>query len=151
MKVRFLWRHRSGKGPQLGWRGESSGVSRVSAGFLSSYDGDLRDPLVGPQGGPVSPRVTRGLLRFVCSRCRGRGPHLELRPETPGSSPGPTWISGFLCSVHRGVRASSRVEPCKSTLLSSRKISVRLPVGLTIGIGVFLSRRHSAVTPAIMF
>ena len=147
----FLLRLRSGKVPQFALRGESPGFPPVAAGFLSSYDGDLRDPLVGPQGGPVSPRVTRGLLRFVCSHCRGQGPHLELRPETPGSSPGPTGISGFLCSIHRGVRASSRVEPCKSTLLSSRKISVRLPVGLTIGIGVFLSRYHSAVTPAIMF
>ena len=39
-----------------------------------------------------------------------------------------------------GSQASSRVEPCKSTLLSSQKNSVRLPVGLTTGIGGFLSR-----------
>ena len=46
---------------------------------------------------------------------------------------------------------SSRVEPCKSAPLSSQKISVRLPVKLTIGVSVFLSRRHRAVTLAIVF
>ena len=50
----FLLRHCSGKGPQLAWRGEPPGFSRVAVGFLTRYDGDLRDPLVGPQGGSVS-------------------------------------------------------------------------------------------------
>ena len=51
----------------------------------------------------------------------------------------------------QGSQASSRVEPCKSALLSSRKSSVRFPVGLTIGISGFLSRCHRAVTSAIVF
>ena len=51
----------------------------------------------------------------------------------------------------QGKQASSLVEPCKSTLLSNRKSSVSLPVVLTIGIGGFLSRKHRAVTPAIVF
>ena len=51
----------------------------------------------------------------------------------------------------QGSQASSRVEPCKSALLSSLNSSVRLPVDLTIGIGVFLLRHHRAVTPAIVF
>ena len=104
VKGGFLSRRHSRKGPQLAWRGESPGFSRVVAGLLSSYNGDLRDLLVGPQGSPVSTRVTRGPSQFLCSRCRGRGPHLELRPEPQGSSPGPTWISGSLWGVHRGVR-----------------------------------------------
>ena len=95
-KVGFLSRRRSGKGPQLALRGESPGFSRVLARFLLSYDGDHRDPLLGPQGGPVSTRFARGPSGFLCSCCRGRGPHLELRPEPQASSPGPTWISGFL-------------------------------------------------------
>ena len=45
---------RNGKGPQIALRGESPGFSHVAAGFLLSYDGDLSDPLVGLQGGPVS-------------------------------------------------------------------------------------------------
>ena len=48
-KIGFLSRHRSGKGPHLALTGESPGFSRVVAvnlGFLSSYDGDLRDMLM---------------------------------------------------------------------------------------------------------
>ena len=51
-KVGFLSRHRSGKRPQLALRGESPGFSQVAMRFLSSYDGDLRDRLAGPQGDP---------------------------------------------------------------------------------------------------
>ena len=119
--------------------------------FISSCGGDIRDLLVGPHGGPVSTQVTMGLWGFLCSLCRGRGPYLELMSEPQGSSPGPTWISGFLWGVHRGVRAWSLVEPCKSTLLSIRKNSYSLPIRLTVGIGGFLSRCHRAVTAAIVF
>ena len=69
--------------------------------------------------------------------------------------------SGFLSradmdlGVHLGhpqwTKDSSRVEPCKSTLLSNQKSSARRPVLLTIGIGGFLSRRHRAFTPDILF
>ena len=51
----------------------------------------------------------------------------------------------------QGSQALSRVEPCKSALLSSWKSRVRLPVGLTVGIGVFLSWCPRAVKPAIVF
>ena len=50
MKVGFLLRCHSRKLPHLALRGKFPGFSRVAAanfGFLSSYDGDLRDPLVG--------------------------------------------------------------------------------------------------------
>ena len=50
-----------------------------------------------------------------------------------------------------GSQASSRVEPCNSTVLPSWKSSVWLPVLLTIGIHGFLSRGHRAVTHAIVF
>ena len=45
----ILLETRSGKGPHLSLRGESPGFSRVAPGnlgFLSSYDGNFRDPLV---------------------------------------------------------------------------------------------------------
>ena len=77
-------------------RGESPVFTLVAVGFLSSYNGDLRDPLLGPQGGPISTRVALGPSGFLCSLFRGRGPHLELRSEPLGSSPGPTWIPGYL-------------------------------------------------------
>ena len=62
--VGFLLRRRSGKGPHLTLRGESPGFSRVAAanlGFLSSYDGELRNLLVWPQESPVSMGVVKGL------------------------------------------------------------------------------------------
>ena len=150
-KVVFLSRHCSGKGPQLAWRGEPPGFSRVAVGFLTRYDGDLRDPLVGPQGGSVSTRVTRGPSVFLCSRCRGQGPHLQLRPEPLGSSPGPTLIQGVPLGHPLGsqgliycgaIHVHSPLEPKKQC---------RLPVGLTIGIVGFHQRRHRAVTAAILF
>ena len=112
-KVGFLSRCHCRKGPHLMLRGESPGFSRVAArnfGFLSSNDGDLRDPLVLPQESPVSMRVVKGFSGFFSSWCRGRGPHLEF---TPG-------ISRFLSSAdvnlgvpmefQQGSQASSRVE-----------------------------------------
>ena len=96
--VVFLSRHCFGKGPHLALRGESRGFSRVRAvglGFLSSCDGDFRDPLVLPQKIQVSFRVARGRLGFPSSWCRGLGPHLELRRETQVSSSTLTGISGF--------------------------------------------------------
>ena len=55
-KVGFLLRSPSRIGPHLALRAVSPGFSRVVAGnlgFLSSYDGDLRDPLMLPQESPV--------------------------------------------------------------------------------------------------
>ena len=53
VKVGFLSRYHSGKGPHVMLRGDSPGVSRVAAanmGSISRYDRDLRDPLVGASG-----------------------------------------------------------------------------------------------------
>ena len=105
--VGFLTRYHMKKVPQLPWRGISSDFSRVVAGnlvFFWSYDGDLRYLLVRPQESPVSTRVARDLSGFLSSRCRGRGPHLELMPEAQVSSPVLTGILGFLCSFNRGVK-----------------------------------------------
>ena len=147
----FLSRRRSGKGPQLALRGESPWFCRVAAGFISSFDGDLMDPVVWPEAGPVSTGVARGPSGFHCRPCWVRGPHLKWRPEHQVSSPGPIWISGSLWGSPKWSQASSCVKPCKSALLSSRKSSVRLPLGFTIGIGGFLLSCHRAVTPAIVF
>ena len=61
--------------------GESRGFSRVVAGF-SSYDGELREPFVVPQGSPISIRVMRGSWGLFSSHCRANRPHLVLCPET---------------------------------------------------------------------
>ena len=68
VKVGFLLRRHSGKGPQPTVRGEFPGCSHVSEGFLSSYDGDLREALVLPQESQVSMRAARGLSGFLSSQ-----------------------------------------------------------------------------------
>ena len=121
--VGFLSRHRSGKGPHPALRGVSLGVSRVAAvklQFLSSYDSDLRDPLVWPQESPVSMRVARGLSGFLSSRYRVLGAHLELRWQPQVSSPVLTWISAILWSFNRGVRP--RLMWIHASWLSSRVV-----------------------------
>ena len=119
-------------------------------GFLSSCDGDLRDPIVLPQESQVSVRVVRDLSGFLSSQCRGIGPHLELRLEPQGSSPVLTWISGFLWSFNRGVRL--HLVWRHGTLLPSRGVK-GLSGFLSIGIGIlgFFLRCHGAVTPPFMF
>ena len=124
-QVRFLSRCCSGKGLHLVWRGESFGFSRVASrnlGFLSSYDEDLREPIMLPQGSPVSMRVARGPSRFPSSMCWVLGPHLQLRPGAQCSSPLLTWISGFLRSFNRGVRL--RLLWRHASLQSSRAVTV---------------------------
>ena len=78
--------------------GESRGFSLTAVQcvrFLLSYQRELREPLVWPQGSPVSIRVARGSVALLSSHGRGIGPHdalkgdlelfLELRQETLGS------------------------------------------------------------------
>ena len=87
--------------------------------FLSSYEWEIRDPLVWPQERPVSMRVARGLSGFIFIPCLVRGPNLELRPPT----------SDFLffadmdlrvpLEFSQGSQASSPVETCKSPFLTS--------------------------------
>ena len=69
---------------------------------LSSYDGDLRDPVSWPQESPVPMRVARGCLRIFSHRLRGTRPGVVSVPEPEDSSPVQTWILGFLCSLPRG-------------------------------------------------
>ena len=54
---------------------------------LSSYDGDLRDPLAWPQERPVTVRVERASSGFLSSRCRVLSPCLEPKLEPEVSSP----------------------------------------------------------------
>ena len=96
-----------GMGPHLAFMGESHGVPLVAAGsieFLSSWDGDFREPLMLPQGRQASIHIARGTLELLLSHCRRLGLHLELRQETQGSSPVDTAILGFLSSFIREVR-----------------------------------------------
>ena len=85
---------------------------------LSTYDGDLRDPLWWPQERPVPMRVARWLSGFLSRRCRGLRPCVESVPEPEDSSPVLTWILGYFWSPPRGV--SPRLEWGLARELSSR-------------------------------
>ena len=152
-KVGFLSRCCSGKGPYLALRGESPGSSRDSAGklgFLSSYEGDLRDLLVGSQESRLH------------ASCQGPlGIPLQSMPGLRSSSGVEAGTSGFLSSADmdlrvsleypKGSQASSLVETCKSALLLRWKSSCQASYRIDIGINSFLSRCHRAVIPAIRF
>ena len=75
---------------------------------LTTYDGDLRDPLWWPQERPVPMLVAWGLSGFLSRRCRVLRPCVESVPEPEASSPVLTWILGYFWSLPRGV--SPRLE-----------------------------------------
>ena len=84
---------------------------------LSTYDGDLRDPLWWPQERPVHMRVAWGPLGIPLRRCRGLRPCVESVTEPEDSSPVLTWILGYFWSLPRGV--SPRLEWGHARALSS--------------------------------
>ena len=86
---------------------------------LSTYDGDLRDPLWWPQERPVPMRVARGPLGIYSRRSWGLRPCVESVPEPEDSSPVLTWIWG-----------TSGVSPGESVLNSSGGMHVRFPLEL---------------------
>ena len=101
--VGFLLKCCSRKGSNLVMTGEPRGFSRVAAGF-SSYDRELRDPLVLAQGSPIFIWIVRGSWGLLSSHCRANRPHLDLCPETPCSSPVATGISVLHSRFTQGVR-----------------------------------------------
>ena len=92
---------------------------------LSTYDGDLMDPLWWPQERPVPMRVARwplgGLSGFLSRRCWGLRPCVESVPEPEVSSPALTWILGYFWSLPRGF--SPRLEWGHARALSSRAVA----------------------------
>ena len=113
----LLSRHCSGKGPHLVMRGEPRGFSRVAAGF-SSYDVEHREPLVVPQGSPISIQVVRATWELLMSHCRANRPHLGMCPQIPCSFPMATGIS-WCIQGSPGESGPARVEGNNSALLSS--------------------------------
>ena len=102
---------------------------------LSTYDGDLRDPLWGPQERPFPIRVARGLSRFLFRRCWGLRTCVESVPEPEVSSPVLTWILRYFWSLPRGV--SPRLEWGHARALRSCSRSVTLPFSWIKGSGAF--------------
>ena len=75
---------------------------------LSTYDGDLRDPLWWPQESQSPCELLGGLWGFISRQCQGLRPCVESVPEPEDSSPVLTWILGYFWSLPRGV--SPRLE-----------------------------------------
>ena len=97
--------------------GKPHGFPRVAVGFLSN-DWELWEPLLWPQGCPLSIRVARGSCGLLSSKYRTNGPHLGLCPETPCSSPVATGISWLHSRFTQEVRP--RLGLKQRTPLSSR-------------------------------
>ena len=88
---------------------------------LSTYDGDLRDPLWWPQERPVPMRVARGPLGIPLPSMPGLKTLCGSVPEREDSSPVPTLILGYFWSLPRGV--SPRLEWGHARVLSSRAVA----------------------------
>ena len=88
---------------------------------LSTYDGNLRDPLWWPQERPVPMRVARGPLEIPLPSIRGLRPCVESVPEPEDSSLVLPWIFGYFWSLPRGV--SPRLEWGHAGVLSSRAVT----------------------------
>ena len=113
-------RRLSGNGPHLAWRGEPPGFLELWQ-VLSTYDGELSDPLWGPQERPVPIEVLGGLSGFLSHRCRGLRPSVESVPEPEDSSPVLTWILGYFWSLPSGV--NPRLEWRHARALSFRAVA----------------------------
>ena len=86
---------------------------------LSTYDGDLRDPLWWPQERPVPSELLGIISGFLSRRSQGLRPCVESLPEPEDSSPVLTWIWG-----------TSGVSPGESVLVSNWGMHVRFPLEL---------------------
>ena len=95
--------------------------------LLSTYDGDVNDPLWGPQKRPLPMRIARGLSGFLSRRCWGLRPCVDSVPEPEDSSPVQTWILRVLLDSPQGSQSWSRVGACTCAFLPSCSSSVGLP------------------------
>ena len=82
---------------------------------LSTYDGDLSDPLWWPQERPVPMRVAQGLSEILSRRCPGLRSCVESVVESEDSTP-----------VLNGTWGTFGVSPVESVLVSSRGMHVRV-------------------------
>ena len=80
------------------------GFSRVGQG-LSSYNGDLRDPLWCPQERPVPMGVARGPFRIPLPSMSGPKTLCGVGAVPEDSSPVLIWILGYFWSLSWGVSA----------------------------------------------
>ena len=96
---------------------------------LSTYDGDLSDPLWWLQERPDPFRVARrplgGLSGFLSRRCWGLKPCVESVPEPEDSSPVLTCIFGYFWNLPR--EDNPRIEWGHARAISSRAVAAVSP------------------------
>ena len=88
---------------------------------LSTYDGDLRDPLWWLQERPVPMRVSWGPLGIHLPSMPGPKTLCGVEQEPEDSCPVLTWIWGYFWSLPRGVRP--RLDWGHACAISSRAVA----------------------------
>ena len=113
---------------------------------LSTFDGDLRDPLWWPQERSVPMELLGGLSGFLSRRCRCLRPCVELVPEPEDSSPVLTWILENFWILPRGVSPRLELGAFTCAFLPNCSSSVVLPFPWIKGSVAFprgIPTRHS--------
>ena len=120
---------------------------------LSTYDGDLKDPLWWPQERTFPMRVARGRLGIPLTSMPGTKILCGVGAGTLGFPSSADMDLGVLLESPQGIQSSSRVGSCTCAFLPSCSSSVTLPfpsikgsVAFPRGLPTRLS--HRAVPPA---
>ena len=94
---------------------------------LSTYVGDLRDPLWWPQKRPAPMRVARGPLGIPLTSMPGPNTFCGVGAGTLGFPSSDDMDLGVLLESPQGSQSSSRVGACTCAFLPSCSSSVMLP------------------------
>ena len=94
---------------------------------LSTYDGDLRDPVWWPHERPVPMRVARGPLGILLPSLTGPKILCEVGAGTRGVLSSADMDLGVLLESPQGSQSSSRVGACTCAFLPCCSNSVTLP------------------------
>ena len=132
------------KGPHLALMGESRGLSQVAAGglgFLSRYHGELRQPLVLPQGSQVSFQVARVSTGVLWSHGRGIRPQFTWKRDSQAVSRVAAGSVGSL-KFPRGPERASHVVSGKSGILLSCEGPLWIPLELVQATTLHLELRR---------
>ena len=127
------------KGASSPVEGRISWVARVAAGhveFLSSGDGDFRDPLMLPQESRLHSSC-EGLLGIPLQSVQGHRASSRVEAGTSGCLFSSDMDLGVPMEFQQGSQASSRAEAWNSASLSRFQRGVRLPFEWTQGSGAF--------------
>ena len=100
---------------------------------LSTYDGDLRDPLWWPQEKPVHILVTRAPLAIPLQSMLGPKTLCGVGARTSGFLSSSDVDLGVVLESPQGSQSSSRVGSCTSAFLRSFSSSVMRPFTLING------------------